>query len=105
MIKKKKKASSPIYVYKIEIEGTIRYWGITNDIKRRQAQHNKGLLSDLKKDLYVKLRELNVHEIHLIEVHSFKTRVEAKRMECMLILIDHFGPMELFQKVPNISDR
>lgn len=102
---KRKTANKPTIVYKIIVGDVVRYWGITNDLKRRQTQHNKGLSSGLKKTLYVELLKEGVTSVDLIPVFEFKSRVEAKRRECLMILEDWFGPRLLFQKVPNISDR
>lgn len=104
MAKGKLKRKRVTTLYKIEIQGVTRYWGITFDLKRRQAQHNKGLLSDEKKQLYINCREWGVEKIELIPESHWETRVEAKRMECYLILKDHFENRELWQSVPKISD-
>lgn len=78
---------------------------MTKDLKVRERQHNKGLNSEDRKDLYQKLRECGIKEIQLIPHSSFKNRVEAKRFECLQILKDHFRDKKLWQRVPNISDR
>lgn len=93
------------YVYKIEINNIIRYYGITNDIKKRTYQHNYHLKKGANKDLYNNIRKINITSINLDEVKIFKKRIDAKRYECLLILTDYFNNQELWQKVPNISDR
>lgn len=103
--KRKKKSQGKTYLYRIEISGIIRYYGITNDLKRRQSQHNLGLRKAEKKQLYDFLNELGVSKIELIEEQVFKTRTDAKRMEALKILQDYFGEKQLMQKVPSLSDR
>jgi predicted GIY-YIG superfamily endonuclease len=103
--KRKKKSQGKTYLYKVEISGIIRYYGITNDLKRRQSQHNLGLHKREKKELYDFLVEQEIDKITLIEVQIFKKRIDAKRMEAFLILEDYFSKKELKQKVPSLSDR
>lgn len=91
-------------VYKVKIMDSIRYIGYTNDIKRRQYNHNYLLKKGKKKILYDELRKLNILSIELLPIKYFKTKVEAKRYECLLILNDHFTNKQLLQKVPRISD-
>lgn len=93
------------WVYRIEIRNTTRYIGYTSDIDARQKQHNylcfkKGM----KKDLYNRIREIRAGEIKLTAIKTFRTKVEAKRFECFLILSDYFGKKELWQRVPRITD-
>lgn len=91
-------------LYKIEIDGVVRYWGITNDLKRRQNQHNRGIRTGIKKELYDWLRENSIDEVELIPHAEYKNRVEAKRNEMYLILTDWLGPKLLKQKIPSIMD-
>lgn len=94
------------YVYQIKIKNTIRYIGMTNDINRREKEHNRLCFkNDTEKLLYNNIRKTDIKQIKLEIVQTFKTRTEAKRYECMLILINHFKLNNLWQKVPSISDR
>lgn len=101
-------------VYKILHNGKSIYIGRTNNIQRRSKEHNRSyknslLAPDCKKikQLYKYLKEEGfTDKIELIEVKSFKSKVESKRYEMLLILIDHFKEeSNLKQQVPNISDR
>lgn len=92
-------------VYHILYEGETIYYGQTNDINRREKQHNYALHKKFEKQLYKYLRERRVDKIELIQLREFKTRVEAKRFEMMLILMRHFAGYKLQQKIPSISDR
>ena len=100
-------------VYKIEINGIVRYIGHTKDIIKREYQHNYLLKKGYKKPLYDKIRELypDGYRISLNPLEGFKysKMVDAKRKEMQLILANYFIHcpllMELYQKIPNISDR
>jgi len=88
------------------------YIGRTKDIIKRQKQHQSALNAlinnkDSKsiKDIHRFLYTIGVVKVELIPITSYKTITEAKRMEMLLILLDHFGEKKLIQKVPNISDR
>ena len=48
---------------------------------------------------------LDESKIILEIVGVYKTKVESKRMEMLVILKDYFGKKMLYQSVPNISDR
>lgn len=91
-------------VYKIDINGKTRYIGRTSNLKRRQSEHGRLLKRGNEKQLYVQMRKCGATEIQLDEIATFKSRVEAKRFECLHILLDHFDKKELWQKPPNISD-
>lgn len=95
------------YVYRIEVNKKIRYVGYTNNIIIREKQHNYLCFNkNKKKDLYNKIRQIhpNIKELKLNTIRTFTTKVEAKRFECLLILNDHFGSRELWQRVPRITD-
>ena len=95
------------YIYRIEIDKKIRYVGYTHDIESRKKQHNYLCFKKMKsKILYNKIRRNypNITELKLNIVKTFTTKVEAKRFECWLILNDHFGSKELWQRVPRITD-
>jgi len=97
------------YVYEIKNENleTI-YIGRTNDLDRREKEHNRNCFNKkvIKKELYKYIRnETNIKFIKLYPVGIFKTKIEAKRFEMLLILQDFFGNKKLKQKVPSISDR
>jgi predicted GIY-YIG superfamily endonuclease len=97
-------------VYKIEYGGEVVYIGRTNNLTRREKEHNRFLRrpDDEKtksKVLYHFLLESGCNEVKLILIKEFKNKVESKRFECLLILLDWFSEKKLKQKVPNISDR
>lgn len=91
-------------VYKIEIDNIVRYIGHTNNLKRRQTQHNYLLKKGVKKDLYDNISDKST-KITLIPMREFKSKVDAKRYECLFILTDYFTQKKLWQKLPKISDR
>jgi predicted GIY-YIG superfamily endonuclease len=96
----------PFFVYKIQIEKQTRYIGHTNDIHRRSVEHNRGCFKKpQKKIFYEKVRETDCQILELQILKTFRTKTEAKRYEALLILMDYFGGKQLWQKVPNISDR
>lgn len=92
-------------VYKVTIDGTIRYIGYTCNLKQRQSQHNQLYKSGKKKILYNNLRRRK-HEgdLKLEVLKTFTTKTRAKRYECYLILKDYFTKNELWQRIPRISD-
>lgn len=93
-------------VYEIVINNKRIYVGNTNNIKRRQSEHNNHCFKrQVKKDLYNYLREIGETKIVLNVIKEFPSKVDAKRYECYLILEDYFTTKKLMQKVPNISDR
>lgn len=97
----------PYSVYYIEINGIKRYIGHTNDLKRREKEHNQRCFkTENKKLLYHNIKnETGEKNIILKLIKIFTTKTEAKRYEALLILLDHFGEKNLWQKVPSISDR
>ena len=104
MIKKKEKKK--FYVYTISLNNWVIYIGMTDNIKRRETQHNYLYKKGKEKDLYDYLRLQNFTDrIELKPIKALDTRVEAKRYECFLILTDYFGNKLLKQKVPAITDR
>jgi predicted GIY-YIG superfamily endonuclease len=106
MIKKAKREKKRFYVYTISFNKWVIYVGLTDNIRRRETQHNYLYKGGKVKDLYDYLRLQNFTErIELKPIKVLDTRVEAKRYECMLILQDHFSNKLLKQKVPNIMDR
>jgi hypothetical protein len=54
----KKKKKSEYTVYQIVIDGTVRYIGRTNNIKRRTSDHNRMLDNGTSKQLYDFLRSI-----------------------------------------------
>lgn len=102
----KKKIKKEYIVYSINYLGSPIYVGITGDIKRRVRDHNNLCFNKrVDKEVYNFIRDMTRSPIYLIPIKTFKTRIEAKRYEAYLILADLFGPKELKQKVPSISDR
>ena len=100
------------YVYKIEIDNIIRYIGYTKDIDQRETQHRKDCYNinskAYNKHLYRWYREQkdNCSEgLKLVPIGEYKTKVDAKRAECLEVILDYFGEHNLKQKVPSISDR
>jgi len=96
-----------IYIYKIVIDGETRYIGRTNNISKREYTHNYLFRKGKKKELYDKVRENHpyVNYLKLEVIGEFKKDIDAKRMECYLILHLYFLKRgQLYQKVPNISD-
>lgn len=95
------------HVYIIEYNDKIIYYGRTNDLKRRQYQHNYQLKKENNNTLYTYLKENKTSTIVLKSIYEYKTKVESKRMEMYLILKHYFTEEEftLKQKIPNISDR
>ena len=106
-------------VYKIVIEGVVRYIGRTNNIKGRTYQHKRDLkgrfngLGTPKKfydNLILNYRDKGLEwildQIILIPIKDFKTKILSKRWEMFIILEYYFSDNNtLWQKVPNISDR
>lgn len=90
-------------VYKIEIDGIIRYIGHTNNIKRRQTQHNYLFKKGKKKELYDNITDRSIRLV-LTPLREFKSKTDAKRYECLLILQDFFDNKLLWQKPPQIKD-
>jgi predicted GIY-YIG superfamily endonuclease len=94
-----------VYVYKIEVGGVVRYFGYTNDLKKRKWQHNYLCFKkNYKKDLYNRIRIMKASEIELIPIRAFDDKVDAKRFECLMILKDYFSERQLWQSIPKISD-
>lgn len=95
------------FVYEIEIAGTTRYIGYTENPQKREKQHNYLCYKKNKsKQLYQKIRDNHndVLEIRLAVVKEFKSKIDAKRWECLMILEDYFNERRLWQQVPRISD-
>ena len=106
-------------VYKIVIEGVVRYIGRTNNIKTRTYQHKRDLKGRFNglgapKRFYDSLilnykdrgLEWILDQIILIPIKDFKTKILSKRWEMFVILEYYFSDNNtLWQKVPNISDR
>lgn len=89
------------WVYSIEVKGVVRYIGITNNLKRRQTQHNYLFNKGEQKELYSNLRIVNPDEkIILTPIYEFSSLVDAERYECFLILKDYFGDKNLWQSIP-----
>lgn len=95
------------WVYRVEVNKITRYVGYTDNIKRREKEHNYLCFKALKKKkLYNGLRkDKNILKIELIPVKTFLTRVEAKRYEAFLILNDYFNKKQLWQHIPIIMDK
>lgn len=93
------------FVYQIKVLDKIRYIGYTENLIKREKQHNYLCFKrDKKKELYDNIKKTNQVKINLEVIKSFNNKVEAKRYECLLILEDYFTNKELWQQVPKISD-
>jgi len=94
------------WVYRIEVDKITRYVGYTDDLTRREKQHNYLCFKvGKKKKLYDGIKEIKaVGKIELTPIKTFRTKVEAKRYEAFLILNDYFNKKELWQHIPRISD-
>jgi predicted GIY-YIG superfamily endonuclease len=93
------------WVYEIKIDGVRRYVGITNDLIKREKQHNYLLNKQKSKILYNNIKSIKEHyKITLKKITAFDSKVEARRYECLIILMDHFKNNLLWQRVPRISD-
>ena len=88
-------------VYEIKIDDVVRYIGITNNLKRRQKEHNKSFRVDPKKFLYKKIKEYHQEiDLSLEPIYEYENKLEASRMEAKLILDDYFGEKKLWQAPP-----
>jgi len=104
----KKKIKVIYTVYKIEVNGIVRYIGRTNNLHRRSLSHNNLFKKGFDKELYNKLREEGFEgKIELLPIHICGNKVESKRFEMYSILVDYFKfeGKNLWQNIPNISDR
>ena len=83
------------------------YIGRTNNLKRRQAEHRRDFRNGKNKLLYNWLRDNNFTEDQIILTPLFftKNKVDSKRMEMYMILLDYWSERKLQQRVPSISDR
>lgn len=100
------KKSKSYYVYSILYRNTVIYIGLTNNIKRREYEHNRSYNLGEEKQLYNFLRDRNyTDKIELVVLNTFDTQVEGKRYECFLILTDYFSKKQLKQTVPSIRNR
>lgn len=88
-------------VYQIKIDGVVRYIGTTNNLKRRQTQHNYLFRKGNTKQLYENIRLYNKdNNIVLEEIYSSTNKTEAMRYEALLILKDWFGDKTYWQTPP-----
>ena len=87
-------------------DGTILYIGRTNDLKKRQYDHNRLLNNGYKKDLYNYLRlHFDNFKIELVSLYHYNKKIDSKRKEMQLILNSYFSNSHtLIQKIPNIQD-
>ena len=92
------------FVYEICVDGQRLYVGITDNLERREKQHNYLLRKGHKKDLYDYLREYHPdHIISLNVLYEFQSRTEAKRKEIFIVLSDYYSENpQLKQKIPTI---
>lgn len=94
------KTQKTFYVYSISPDGIRRYIGFTNNIKRRQTEHNRDRWS-LKKKFYFWVNERFPNEaLQLDIIATFETSIEAQRYEAYLILQDHFNNKNLLNSPP-----
>lgn len=97
-----RKKPSSVWVYQIEILGIIRYIGISNNIKLRTSQHNRGIRKCDKKLFYDYCREYGITSVELTPIIECKDRTTAKRWEMYMILDDWSKNRELKQVIPGI---
>lgn len=98
------KKEKPIYiVYKIIHNKKVIYIGRTNNLIRREKEHNKAIKIN-KRKLYQYHRDNGLEEIKLIPIKEFNNKVESKRYEMLLILMDLFSLKLLQQNIPQIKD-
>ena len=89
------------FVYYIMIDSKIRYVGITNDLKKRQYQHNyECFVKQTDKKLYKMVRLNPKKDITLNVYKRFNTKSEAELYEAYIILKDYFSAKELWQALP-----
>lgn len=89
------------YVYYILLDGKVRYVGITNNIKKREYQHNYDCwVKQTEKKLYNQLRKQPKTSMTLNIFKRFNQKSEAELYEAYIILKDYFGPKELWQTAP-----
>tara|TARA_R110002050_G_scaffold74369_3_gene159590 strand:- start:3333 stop:3668 length:336 start_codon:yes stop_codon:yes gene_type:complete len=111
MIKKSRKKPSGITsVYLLSYNNIELYIGMSKDPLKRLKQHQYSLNKGDLKPLYNHLREsgITILDLDLSILKTFKTRVQAKRYECYILLKQYFEndfEMITFNKIPNISDR
>jgi len=90
-------------VYEIKIDDIRRYVGMTNNITRREKEHNRGLRAGDSKLLYKNLLEIGrLDEIKLEVLYEYNTKTQAVRMEALLILEDWFSDKRLWQVPPRV---
>lgn len=93
------------WVYEIVINNERRYIGRTNDIRRREYEHNRQFKKGYNKLLYKNLSKIYTeHQIELKPIKTFLRKTDAKRYECFLILQDYFNNKKLWQSIPRIGD-
>jgi len=92
-------------VYSIVHKNKVIYIGRTNNLKRREYEHNYNLRMEKSNLIYDYLREEKVDKIVLKQLYEYNKKIDSKRMEMYLILDDYFNDKFLKQKVPSISDR
>lgn len=92
-------------VYRINHKKKAIYIGYTNNLTRREKEHNYHLKKGTSKEVYDYLRKKKVSTIKLEPLRKFKSKTEGKRFECLMILMYHFGSYRTLNKIPNISDR
>jgi len=90
------------FVYRIVIDGYVRYVGVSNNVVRRGKEHVRAFKKGDSKYLYKKMREGGLDESYLIlEVISDElTILDARRLEAKIILEDYFSGKYLFQSAP-----
>ena len=88
-------------VYQIRIDGVVRYIGSTNNLKRRQTQHNYLFKKGDMKKLYQNIR-LYGRDNNIVLEERFKSdnKTEAMRYEAFLILKDYFDDRSYWQTPP-----
>jgi hypothetical protein len=90
------------FVYKIVIDGFIRYIGVTNNIKRRQKEHIRAFNKGDMKYLYKMMRESLLDEKYIVleTISDELSIIDARRLEAKIILDDYFTNKNLWQSAP-----
>jgi len=110
--KHKTKVKHTFTVYSISINGLIRYIGRTSNLKVRTRQHRNACYNpnhkEYNKQFYQEFRKIypEKRDIILTPIKTFNSKTDSKRYELYLILHNYFFEKDnLFQRIPNISDK
>jgi hypothetical protein len=90
------------FVYKIVIDGVVRYIGVSNNVIRRQKEHVRAFKKSNDKYLYRMMRESSLDESYLVleTISDELSIIDARRLEAKIILDDYFSDKNLWQSAP-----